>query len=287
MPPKSADSDFLGRFREIVSDPLNLLIERHPLAGVIEEGLVHLHNGHRVLLHGPGAYYDEFSQIFCINRGVHEPLEELVFQELMRIIPEAPQMIELGAYWGHYSMWLKQCRPAATVRLVEPDAAHIEVGIQNFLRNGYKGFFNRSGVGPGAGNIAVDRYLRHHGLGRLDILHADIQGAEAWMLRSAAESLAAKAIDYLFVSTHSQALHQGVVDTLAGHGYRVEVSSDFDRQTTSYDGFVFASSPEARPLFDGFAPLGREDITGCSSAELLASLAAARQAMAQAQTCGP
>jgi hypothetical protein len=32
-------------------------------------------------------------------------------------------------------------------------------------------------------------------------------------------------------------------------GYVLEVSSDFDNDTTSYDGFVFASSPRAKKLF--------------------------------------
>ena len=94
---KAAPEDFLGRFREIVSDPLNLLIERHPRAGMVEHGLVWLHNGNRVSLDG---YYGRFSEILVINRGVHEPLEEFVFQELMRILPAEPVMLELGAYWS-------------------------------------------------------------------------------------------------------------------------------------------------------------------------------------------
>jgi hypothetical protein len=37
---KTASNDFLGRFREVVSDPLNLLIDRDPQAGMVEDGLV-------------------------------------------------------------------------------------------------------------------------------------------------------------------------------------------------------------------------------------------------------
>ena len=55
MPPKASSEDFLGRFREIVSDPINLLIERVPDAGVVEGGLVQLHNGNRVPFSGQGA----------------------------------------------------------------------------------------------------------------------------------------------------------------------------------------------------------------------------------------
>lgn len=88
----------------VISDPLNLLIERVPMAGMVQGNEVYLHNGNRVPITGPGAYYGPFSQLLIINRGVHEPLEEFVFQELLKSMPEVPQMIELGAYWAHYSM---------------------------------------------------------------------------------------------------------------------------------------------------------------------------------------
>ena len=55
-------------------------------------------------------------------------------------MPEAPVMIELGAYWAHYSMWLKSVRPQARVVMVEPDREHIAVGGANFQRNGYRVF---------------------------------------------------------------------------------------------------------------------------------------------------
>jgi hypothetical protein len=42
---KAKASDFRGRFREIVADPLNLLIRRDPRAGMIEGDQVILHNG--------------------------------------------------------------------------------------------------------------------------------------------------------------------------------------------------------------------------------------------------
>ena len=34
--PKAKPEDLFGRFREIVSDPLNLLVERVPMAGHVE-----------------------------------------------------------------------------------------------------------------------------------------------------------------------------------------------------------------------------------------------------------
>ena len=51
-------NDFIGRFREIISDPLNLLIQRVPNAGMIEDNNVLLHNGIKVPLSGPYSYLE-------------------------------------------------------------------------------------------------------------------------------------------------------------------------------------------------------------------------------------
>ncbi len=270
--PKAESADFLGRFREIVSDPLNLLIERHPMAGYVRDGLVMLHNGIRVAYDGPAAYYGSFSYILTINRGVHEPLEEYVFQELLKVVPAKPAMIELGAYWSHYSMWLKSLRPEAVVHMVEPDPANIQVGRQNFARHGFDGTFVQAAVG--AGHWSLDRYLQEHGISHLDVLHSDIQGSEVEMLRDSAVALASHAIDYVFVSTHSQALHAEVIRLLGEHGYRIEVSSDFELETTSYDGLVFASSPEKAPVFPGFRPFTRVELAGLAPREVLTRILA-------------
>src|ERR1700682_2519245 len=55
---KADASDFLGRFRKIIPAPLILLIEREARSGFVEDGLVYLHNGNRVAVRGPMAYYD-------------------------------------------------------------------------------------------------------------------------------------------------------------------------------------------------------------------------------------
>jgi hypothetical protein len=265
--PKAADNDFPGRFREIISDPLNLLIRRHPLAGYVHDGLVYLHNGVRVPVAGKSAYYGNFSLILVVNRGVHEPLEEFVFQELLKRLPPAPVMLELGAYWGHYSMWLQLARPAASVYLVEPDPGNLVAGKSNFERNGFSGTFDCAFVGRG--RLAVDPYLARHSLPRLDILHADIQGYELEMLEGCKSTLSRGAIDYLFISTHSQELHVRTQEILGSLNYRVEVSSDFDSGTTSYDGLVFASHKSLTPLFGKFEPLSRLSLIDAAPADLV------------------
>jgi hypothetical protein len=270
VPPKAAAEDFLGRFREVISDPLNLLIERVPMAGVVEANHVYLHNGNRVPLVGSGAYYGPFSQLLVINRGVHEPLEEYVFQQLLKSLGDAPVMLELGAYWGHYSMWLKKARPGSTVILVEPDAVNLAAGVSNFKTNDLADEFIRSAVGRDY--LQVDTFRSGRGLDRLDVLHVDIQGQEVEMLEGAGRTLTERRADYLFISTHSQTIHEQVVSQMIELGYHVEVSSDFDNETTAHDGFVFATNPDAKQIFQDFKPIGRSQIARSRPRDVLDAL---------------
>jgi hypothetical protein len=267
---KAASDDFLGRFREIISDPLNLLIERAPRSGIVEDGVVWLHNGNRVPV---DCYYGRFSEILAINRGVHEPLEEFIFQQVMRVMPADPTMLELGAYWGHYSMWMKRERSTAQVLLVEPDPVNLEVGRVNFALNSFDGTFIHAMVGHGG--FQVDPFLRSNGWPRLTILHSDIQGFESQMLDGCAETFGRGLVDYAFVSTHSQQLHAEVIGKLTAAGMRVEVSADFENETTSHDGLVFASRSELPAVFSAFVPIGRSEINKSSPERLLSYVSAA------------
>lgn len=264
---KAEYADFAGRFREIICDPLNLLIHRDPRAGLVTDGTVILHNGIAVPIDSPDAYYGAFSEILRLNRGVHEPLEEFAFQQMLTRLDAAPTMLELGAYWGHYSLWLKRIRPDAQVVLVEPDQGNLAVGQSNFHRNGYDAQFIAEMVGERG--LGVDRFLDGRDDGRLSILHADIQGCEVEMLQGAARALAERRIEYLFVSTHSQRLHGQTCEILGEHGYRVELAADFENETTSYDGFVFGVSPDLPPVYTGPAPMGRTAIATATPIEIL------------------
>jgi hypothetical protein len=80
------------------------------------------------------------------------------------------------------------------------------------------------------------------------------------MLDGAVESLAAKRIGYLFVSTHANEIHYAVRDRLADAGYRIEASSDYDTETTAGDGLVLASSPLRPPVLQNYEPAGRLEL---------------------------
>ncbi|WP_217352536.1 MULTISPECIES: FkbM family methyltransferase [unclassified Ruegeria] len=285
-----ADPETLGkgelfdeRARDVTSDPLNLLIDRVPQAGYVDtEGNVILHNGNRVAVSGEYSYYGEFSDVLITNRGVHEPLEEYCFQQVLkRLRSTAPKMLELGAYWAHYSMWLKLVYPQADCTMVEPEEQNIEAGKRNFELNGFDGTFIQSFVSKD--QFSVDAFMKETGCERLDILHSDIQGYEVEMLENAQTTLSEKRADFVFVSTHSDALHDTVIASLKSVGYRIEASSSFEDHSTSFDGFVLASSPEVPALFKSFRPWGRHEIAAASGVEILEKLSVDLAATTQAE----
>lgn len=53
---------------------------------------MYLHNGLKVPFAGNDSYYGGFSSILVMNRGVHEPLEEFVFQQVLKRLPALPNM---------------------------------------------------------------------------------------------------------------------------------------------------------------------------------------------------
>jgi hypothetical protein len=221
-------------------------------------------------MEGPYSYYGPFNQLLVLNRGVHEPLEEFVFQQLLKRIDFKPLMLELGAYWGHYSMWLKSKIPGAQVVLVEPEKINLEAGKRNFLENRLEGEFIEAFVGKG--HFRVDEFLTNRKFEKLQILHSDIQGFELEMLANASTYLSAQQIDYVLLSSHSQKLHLDCVGILKDSGYRIEVSSDFEFETTSFDGFIFASSPKVPSLFNNLKPFRRCDLASATQAQLMQSL---------------
>ena len=277
--PKAEARDFVGRFREILMDPLNLLITRVPSAGLVgQDGLVTLHNGLRVPRSGPGAYYGEFSAILELNRGVHEPLEEFLFQEVLARIQSPGLMIELGAYWAHYSMWAKLRHPRLRCLMVEPDPKHIEAGRANFARHGMHGRFIEDDVGPSGFNL--DRFLARPGRERLDILHADIQGAETHLMESGAQSFRRHAVEHLFLSTHGQGIHLRCLEALRGFGYTVIAEADPDTATTSFDGFIMAVAPHRAAGWPRMPLLGRARLCASGPAALVSHLNKVRAAFA-------
>jgi hypothetical protein len=235
------------RIDDVVACPDNAFIPRVAKAGVVEGDAITMHNGIRIK--ALSYYGGQMMNMLIENKGVHEPQEERAFADVLPHLPENPVSLELGAYWGFYSLWLKTFRPAAHCHLVEPDGANLQEGRINFEMNGLTAEFENSFVSDndvqpsrGPRTISVDGYCRRKQIPHLHLLHSDIQGYELQMLNGAQEMFSRKSIDYVFISTHSQELHRQCIEQLVAFGYEVLCSVDL-AETYSVDGLIVAKSP--------------------------------------------
>lgn len=239
------------RNREVMGCSDNDHIPRVADAGRVVNGTQTMHNGIRIRT---GSYYgSSVTRMLELNKGVHEPQEERVFQEVLRHVRADGVMMELGAYWGFYSMWFLTGSPRRRAFLIEPEAANLEQGQGNFTLAGLKGEFIRAFAGAAPGmehgmrTICVDELMEQHKIDRLDILHSDIQGFEVQMLEGAKRSLARKAIDYVFISTHGEELHEKCKSILRDAGFEIIADANM-HDTYSHDGLVVARRAELAGL---------------------------------------
>jgi hypothetical protein len=244
------------RIADVLACPDNARLKRVADAGKIVNGCQVMHNGLKVIANG--YYGDGITRMLSANGGCHEPQEEVVFDAIVRVQPAGAVMMEIGAYWGFYSMWFSQEVKNAKVFLVEPASENIAVGRRNFQTNGFSGDFTQAYVGEkpqtrsdDIGVISIESFVAEKNIAHLNLLHSDIQGFEMEMLRGAKPLLDARRIDYLFISTHSSQLHEECMAFLATSGYRLLASVNLE-ETHSFDGVLVACNPLLTP--PEFAP---------------------------------
>jgi FkbM family methyltransferase len=244
------------------------IIEKVPNAGEIIEHdgqrCQVMHNG--VLVPEGGYHGDWMTQIIRDLRGHHEPQEEMVFHEVMSRLAPQGTMLELGCFWAYYSAWFLHGFSERRSFLVEPNEDKLAMGKRTFALNGAQGDFSLGYVGSAQSVqkpfvdwdgtvrdvplVVVDRYTRDKGIDRLDVLHADVQGAEAHMLRGAQNLLTSHRIDFVFVSTHpggqreKGGIHGECLEILRGHGYEI-LTAHTPRQSFSVDGLIVARGRHA------------------------------------------
>jgi hypothetical protein len=204
-----------------------------------------MHNGVKVLA---DRYYGDFhTEIIQHLKGHHEPQEEKIFHEVLKVVPPGANMIELGAFWSYYSLWFRTAVPEARNIMVEPGQNQISVGRRNFELNEFAGDFLNAKVGRQAVGdsqppmICVDQLLSERGWDSLEILHSDIQGAEHDMLHGAVESLRQRKIRFVFVSTHGYRKHTRCLGFLRRMNYRILVEHT-PEEGFSYDGLIVATA---------------------------------------------
>jgi hypothetical protein len=227
--------DFNMRFRDIISDPNNLFIKRVENAGEITDGVITLHNGIKV--HN-NCYYDDFTNILILNKGVHEPSEERTFEKVLKNIREDSVMLELGSYWSFYSIWFLKEKQKGKSYCIECDEQFLQQGINNFKLNNVVGNFTKGFVGNSGINLS--NFISENNLEYIDILHSDIQGYELEMLHQIEKLLLNKKIKYLLISTHSDKIHYDCINFLSTSGYRIVTCCDYESETFQYDGFILS-----------------------------------------------
>jgi hypothetical protein len=200
-----------------------------------------MHNGVRVCANG---YYGAgILNLLIENKGVHEPQEEFAFEQIVCLLPQDCVMLELGAYWGFYSLSLLNKHPKAKCFLVEPETQNLISGQINFRLNGREGNFTQAMVDEfpkrDPKTISLDSFCDENKINHLNILHSDIQGHELAMLEGGRGFLTAGSVDFIFISTHSQKLHTGCLEKLKTYGYTILADADMN-ETFSYDGLIVA-----------------------------------------------
>jgi len=222
------DSEWRRRIGDVISAPDNAAIPRVPEAGKLQGYVITMHNGVRVCANG--YYGSGILNMLIENKGVHEPQEERAFEEIIEHLRYDCTMLELGAYWGFYSLSLLQKRPEARCFLVEPIKANLLSGELNFRLNGRTGCFVHARVDRTPQmeprTISVDSFCSDNEIDHLDILHADIQGGELLMLEGACRMLSSGKVDFVFISTHSNSLHADCIKSLESAGYVILVEAD-------------------------------------------------------------
>jgi FkbM family methyltransferase len=220
-----------------------------------------MHNGLKVTL---GCYYGSWSIALMHRlRGHHEPQEERAFHAMLDHLPPRAVMVELGAFWGYYSLWFNARVAGARNLLVEADPHNLEVGRKNFALNGRRAEFVRAALGDESRptvpvycesdqvtrpcpQLCLDDLLRQQNIDHIDLLHADIQGAELAMLHGARASIRAGKVRFVFVSTHHVCIsgdaftHPKCLQFVREHGGHV-LAQFTPEEGYSGDGLIVAS----------------------------------------------
>jgi FkbM family methyltransferase len=235
-------------------------IPKIPEAGNVLDGVQFMHNGVRVQADGYCGPW--MTEIIRRLRGHHEPQEEWAFHLLLRHARPGTRILELGSYWAYYSLWYLKAVPHSRATLIEPDPNYMTVGRRNFELNDARGEFLEGCIGEesnpsvlfpceeaGARTLrqfTVDELLAKPGAEPVEVLLADIQGAELRMLQGAAASLKRGRVRFLVLSTHHHTIsgdpltHLKCLEFIRAHGGRVLAEHDI-HESFSGDGLIVAA----------------------------------------------
>ena len=249
-----------NRVKETISCMDCSEIEKVPLAGeILEDTYQVMHNGVKVIR---GGYHGTWMEsIIRELKGHHEPQEEKAFDLVMNRIKtnQAGVMIELGSNWAYYSMWFNKVLKDPINIMLEPTKEKLDIGKRNFKANDMSGIFENVFIGRESkedstfvdwdgksyalSKVCIDDIASKYELEDITILHSDIQGAEYDMLLGAQRLLNNKQIEYLFVSTHGDVIHNDCLNYLLSKQYTILCEHNVS-ESYSADGLIVASRNE-------------------------------------------
>lgn len=225
---------------------------------------------------------DTIAREVCFT-GRYEPQETAVLKAVLR---PGDVFVDVGANWGYFTL-LAAHRVGAGGRVVslEPDPRLFPVLAENVARNGLAqvlplqvaasdaegsmrlaGFDEAGGnsglsrLVPGDGPVAgpvfdvptrpLDALLDELGLGRVDVLKMDIEGAEGLALRGLARLLAARGVSRLLLELHpAQLVRHGhsaaAVAALLSEAEYVPWAIDHSRGATRRAAYAIDLRPES------------------------------------------
>jgi len=228
------DSNFLTKFEFIRN------------SGTITNQFQFMHQGIKVPLH---AYCGPLmTNLIQKAKGVHEPEEEYYFNKMLSSLNVNSTILELGSYWAYYSAWfLTICENGYSV-CIDTIQANLEIGKNTYELNNVKergtflkGFISKK-INLIDNTYTIDYLISTYFNNKLSVLHSDIQGHELDMLKGSENSLKNNAIDYIFISTHSDELHNKCKVLLQNYDYIINVDINLEN-SSSFDGLIIASSP--------------------------------------------
>jgi FkbM family methyltransferase len=228
-----------------------------------------MHNG--LLVEAGGYYGDWMAEIIRVLRGHHEPQEEAVFDRIVRhrAAEGGPAvMIEFGSFWTYYALWFCRSIPSARAIAVEPDPAYLEVGRRNAVLNDLSTAvtFLHAAIGDRPGQTMsfcaesdgqehtveqcdLGSVMRTGDVEHVDLVLADVQGAETILLERAKDILAAGRVRFLVLSTHHHSIsrdaltHQRALEVLNRLGAHV-ICEHTVGESFSGDGLIAVSFDE-------------------------------------------
>ncbi len=223
-----------------------------------------MHNGIKIV---QDCYYGAWmTEIIRQLRGHHEPQEEKVFDQLVRLIPDGGTMLELGSFWAYYSLWFQKMVKNANNFLIEPDPNNLGIGQKNFKLNNMKGDFFQAAISRMPVDsidfrcesdsvvrqiplVSVDSFVKLKNISSIDMLLCDIQGYELEMLQGASGCIEQGVIRFVIISTHHHSIsndpltHQNCVKFLLDKGAHI-IAKHNVTESFSGDGLICASFKE-------------------------------------------